>query len=246
MRDMEDKTALVVEDNTKHYERYAALLSGIGLRVERACDGIDALAMAKAGRYAVVILDINLPRLGGLEVLKAVRRTKPYLPIVVVSEFVGPAAEAECLNLGADDFISKSFHEKTFQARVGRAIWHGSLVGEGAMLRCGEVRVDDSTRTVFYDGKVVDLSEKEYNILLPLVKAHGRRVDPDVLEMAAWGDVKRTSKRSGEGFAELRWRSPCPSSWRRLRSATTVHARPRAESPARTSLTPTRRRSSTS
>ena len=63
------------------------------------------------------------------------------------------------------------------------------------MLRCGEVRVDDSTRTVFYDGKVVDLSEKEYNILLPLVKAHGRRVDPDVLETAAWGDVKRMSKR---------------------------------------------------
>ena len=63
------------------------------------------------------------------------------------------------------------------------------------MLRCGEVRVDDATRTVFYDGKVVDLSEKEYNILLPLVKAHGRRVDPDVLEMAAWGDVKRMSKR---------------------------------------------------
>lgn len=195
MRDMEDKTALVVEDNTKHYERYAALLSGIGLRVERACDGIDALAMAKAGRYAVVVLDVNLPRLGGLEVLKAVRRTKPYLPIVVVSEFVGPAAEAECINLGADDFISKNFHEKTFQARVRRAIWHGSLVGEGVKLRYGEVRVDDSARTVFYAGKLVGLSEKEYNILLPLVKARGRRVDPDVLEMAAWGDIKRISKR---------------------------------------------------
>ena len=96
--------------------------------MERACDGVDALAMAKAGRYAVVVLDVNLPRLGGLEVLKAVRRTKPYLPIVVVSEFVGPAAEAECINLGADDFISKSFHEKTFQARVVRA--HPYLVGE--------------------------------------------------------------------------------------------------------------------
>ena len=179
MGDMETKTALVAEDNTKHYERYAALLSGMGLRVERACDGVDALAMAKAGRYAVVVLDVNLPRLGGLEVLKA----------------VGPAAEAECINLGADDFISKSFHEKTFQGRVGRAIWHGSLGGEGAKFRCGAVLVDDSSRMVCYDGKVVELSEKEYNILLPLVKAHGRRVDPDVLEMAAWGDVKRMSKR---------------------------------------------------
>ena len=195
MRNMEDKTALVAEDNSEHYERYAALLSGMGLRVERACDGVDALAMAKDGSYSVVVLDVNLPRLGGLEVLKAVRRTKPYLPIIVVSEFVGPAAEAECLNLGADDFISKSFHEKTFQARVRRAIWHGSLVGEGAKLCWGEVHVDDSTRTVFYSDKVVELSDKEYNILLPLVRAHGRRVDSDVLEMAAWGDVKRTSKR---------------------------------------------------
>lgn len=195
MRDMEEKTALVVEDTPEHYKRYAALLSRMGLRVERACDGIDALAMAKAGRYALVVLDVNLPRLGGLEVLKAIRRTKPYLPIIVVSEFVGPAAEAECINLGADDFISKNFHEKTFQARVRRAIWHGSLVGEGVKLRYGEVRVDDSARTVFYAGKLVGLSEKEYNILLPLVKARGRRVDPDVLEMAAWGDIKRISKR---------------------------------------------------
>ena len=195
MRAMEEKTALVVEDTPEHYKRYAALLSRMGLRVERACDGIDALAMAKAGRYAVVVLDVNLPRLGGLEVLKAIRRTKPYLPIIVVSEFVGPAAEAECINLGADDFISKNFHEKTFQARVRRAIWHGSLVGEGLKLRYGEVRVDDSARTVFYAGKLVGLSEKEYNILLPLVKARGRRVDPDVLEMAAWGDIKRISKR---------------------------------------------------
>ena len=62
-------------------------------------------------------------------------------------------------------------------------------------LRYGEVRVDDSARTVFYAGKLVGLSEKEYNILLPLVKARGRRVDPDVLEMAAWGDIKRISKR---------------------------------------------------
>ena len=84
MRDMEEKTALVVEDHLEHYKRYAALLSGMGLRVERACDGIDALAMAKAGRYALVVLDVNLPRLGGLEVLKAIRRTKPYLPIIVV------------------------------------------------------------------------------------------------------------------------------------------------------------------
>jgi DNA-binding response OmpR family regulator len=119
---METKTALVAEDNSEHYERYAALLSGMGLRVERACDGVDALAMAKAGRYAVVVLDVNLPRLGGIEVLKSVRRTKPYLPIIMVSEFVGPAAEAECINMGADDFISKSFHEKTFQARVRRAM----------------------------------------------------------------------------------------------------------------------------
>jgi len=204
MGDMESKKALVAEDNTAHYERYAALLAGMGLRVDRACDGVDALAMAKGGGYAVVVLDVNLPRLGGLEVLKAVRRTKPYLPIVVVSEFVGPAVEAESLNLGADDFISKSFHEKTFQARVDRAIWHGSLVGEGQRLRCGDVLVDDSARAVSYAGRPVALSEREYNILLPLVRARGRRVDPDVLETAAWGDVRRMSKRLETKISHIR------------------------------------------
>ena len=54
---MEEKKALVAEDNSEHYERYAALLSGMGLRVERACDGVDALAMAKAGKYDGYLLE---------------------------------------------------------------------------------------------------------------------------------------------------------------------------------------------
>ena len=88
---MEEKKALVAEDNSEHYETYAALLSGMGLRVERACDGVDALAMAKSGSYAVVVLDVNLPRLGGLEVLKAVRRTKPYLPALAIARASTPS-----------------------------------------------------------------------------------------------------------------------------------------------------------
>ena len=62
---MEEKKALVAEDNSEHYGKYAALLSGMGLRVERACDGVDALAMAKAGRYAVVVLTSTFPASAG-------------------------------------------------------------------------------------------------------------------------------------------------------------------------------------
>ena len=192
---MKKKRALVAEDNDGHYKAFKEFLVEMGLEVEREAFGNIALEKILNSEYDIVILDIELPKKNGREIIREVRKSKPYLPIIAVSAFAGVHGEAECLNLGADDYIEKRFNKDTFQARVRRAMWHGSVANEDKVLSWGGICIDANTRTVRYRKTKMDLSEKEFNILLPLVKAQGRIVDPDILEKAAWGDINRTSIR---------------------------------------------------
>jgi len=192
---MKKKRALVAEDNDEHYKAFEGFLAEMGLEVERAAFGDAALEKMMQSEYDIVILDIELPKKKGLDVLREVRKSKPYLPIIVVSAFAGVHGEAECLNLGADDYIEKRFNKDTFQARVRRAMWHGSVANQDKVLSWGGISVNVSTHMVRYRRTKMDLSEKEFNILLPLVKAQGRIVDADILEKAAWDDVNRASIR---------------------------------------------------
>ena len=201
---MKKKRALVAEDNDGHYKAFEEFLVEMGLEVEREAFGDMALKKILNSEYDVVILDIELPKKNGLEIIREVRKSKPYLPIIAVSAFAGVHGEAECLNLGADDYIEKRFNKDTFQARVRRAMWHGSVVNEDKVLSWGGININVNTHTVRYRRTKMDLSEKEFNILLPLVKAQGRIVDPDILEKAAWGDINRTSIRLALKIKALR------------------------------------------
>ena len=201
---MKKKRALVAEDNDGHYKAFEEFLVEMGLEVEREAFGDMALKKILNSEYDVVILDIELPKKNGLEIIREVRKLKPYLPIIAVSAFAGVHGEAECLNLGADDYIEKRFNKDTFQARVRRAMWHGSVANQDKVLSWGSINVNVNTRTVRYRKTKLDLSEKEFNILLPLVKAQGRIVDPDILEKAAWGDINRTSIRLALKIKALR------------------------------------------
>ena len=192
---MKKKRALVAEDNDGHYKSFEGFLAEMGLEVEREAFGDTALEKILNSEYDIVILDIELPKMNGREIIREVRKSKPYLPIIAVSAFAGVHGEAECLNLGADDYIEKRFNKDTFQARVRRALWHGSIANQDKVLSWGGINVNVNTRTVRYRRTKMDLSEKEFNILLPLVKAQGKLVDADVLEKAAWGDVNRVSIR---------------------------------------------------
>ena len=201
---MKKKRALVAEDNDGHYKAFEEFLVEMGLEVEREAFGDMALKKILNSEYDIVILDIELPKKNGLEIIREVRKLKPYLPIIAVSAFAGVHGEAECLNLGADDYIEKRFNKDTFQARVRRAMWHGSVINQDKVLSWGNISVNVNTRTVRYRKTKLDLSEKEFNILLPLVKAQGRIVDPDILEKAAWGDINRTSIRLALKIKALR------------------------------------------
>jgi len=206
---MKTLKVLVAEDTTSDFTTirdYLLSMQVEGCRVEvvRTSDGREALSRMRDEDFALVILDICLPRLDGRAVLKSIRRQKPFLPIVAVSSFQGDAGEADTLNAGADDFLSKPFSERTFHARVKKALWHGSLATMDKESAWGHVRMNIDTRSASYRGERLDLSEFEFNILLQLVRAQGRIVEANALERAAWGDVERFSMRLANKIKTLR------------------------------------------
>ena len=141
--------SLVAEDNDSHFRLFREFLEDMGLDVEREAFGDAALDRMLHTDYDVVILDVELPKMNGREIIREVRKSKPYLPIIAVSAFAGVHGEAECLNLGADDYIEKRFNRDTFQARVRRAIWHGSVANEEKTAYCARATYSKAT------GKIV-------------------------------------------------------------------------------------------
>jgi len=206
---MKTLKVLVAEDTTSEFDTIQSYLmslqvEGSNVEVIRTSDGRETLSRMRDEDFALVILDIHLPRLDGRAILKRIRRQKPFLPIVAVSSFQGDVGEAETLNAGADDFLSKPFSERTFHARVKKALWHGSLATMDKESIWGHVKMNIDTRSATYRDKRLELSEFEFNILLQLVQAQGHIVDANTLERAAWGDVERFSMRLANKIKTLR------------------------------------------
>ena len=200
---------LVAEDTTGDFEAIRSYLEslkveGCRLEVVRTSDGREALSRMRDEDFALVVLDVCLPRMDGRAILRSIRRQKPFLPIVAVSSFQGDAGESETLNAGADDFLAKPFSERTFQARVKKALWHGSLATMEKAFSWGHVRMTIDTRAAEYRGARLDLSDHEFNILLKLVQAQGHIVEANALERTAWGDVERFSMRLANKIKTLR------------------------------------------
>ena len=206
---MKTLKVLVAEDTTSEFDTIQSYLmslqvEGSNVEVIRTSDGRETLSRMRDEDFALVILDIHLPRLDGRAILKRIRRQKPFLPIVAVSSFQGDVGEAETLNAGADDFLSKPFSERTFHARVKKALWHGSLATMDKESVWGHVKMNIDTRSATYRDKRLELTEFEFNILLQLVQAQGHIVDANTLERAAWGNVERFSMRLANKIKTLR------------------------------------------
>lgn len=206
---MKTLKVLVAEDTASEFATIRDYLMSLhveGCKVEvvRTNDGQKAFSLMRDEDFALVILDVCLPHMDGHAILKSIRRQKPFLPIVAVSSFQGDIGEADTLNEGADDFLSKPFSERTFHARVKKALWHGRLATIDKESSWGHVRMNVDTRSATYRGVHLDLSELEFNILLQLVRAQGQVVEANALERTTWGDVERFSMRLANKIKTLR------------------------------------------
>jgi two-component system, OmpR family, response regulator MtrA len=182
-----DARILLVEDDPSIREITTIGLRNAGFEVEAAGDGQAGLDRFRAGRYDLVLLDVMLPRLDGLEVCRAIRRTST-VPVVMLTARADTIDVVVGLEAGADDYVKKPFEVPELVARVRAAIRRaGREAGEPDQLRLGPVAIDLAGRTVTRDGHEVALTRTEFDLLAELARNPGRVLTRDVLLDRIWG-----------------------------------------------------------
>jgi len=168
---------LVVDDDQRVRTVVAWQLEADGFAVTEAGDGAAALAQIERNRPDLVVLDLSLPGVSGLDVLRRVRAaegTAPPLPVIVLSGRSGDTDRIIGLDLGADDYLVKPFSPGELAARV-RSVLRRARPGVVSARPADGLWVDETSRDVTLDGRLVDLTAKEFDLLAFLVR-HPRQV----------------------------------------------------------------------
>ena len=181
------KTILVVEDEPSIAQIAADYLRHGGFGVITASNGVDALAQARAQRPDLVVLDLGLPRLDGLEVAKTLRR-EGDVPIIMLTARIDEADRLAGLELGADDYITKPFSPRELVARVRTVLRRVDTAGAGDVLRRGDLVIDSVRMQVSRDGASIDLTPTEFQLIVALARKPGRILTRAQLLDAVRGD----------------------------------------------------------
>jgi DNA-binding response OmpR family regulator len=173
---------LVVEDEVRLSAALKRGLEAEGFTVDVAANGSDGLWLATEQPYDVILLDIMLPGINGLKVCQTLRTKQIWTPVLMLTAKDGELDEAEALEIGADDFLSKPFSYTVLVARIRALIRRGSSP-RPTMLTAAGVELDPASRTCRVDDKPVDLTAREYSILEYLLRHKGEVVPKsDILD----------------------------------------------------------------
>lgn len=200
---------LVIEDDPSILRGLQLNLGMEGYAVRSAADGETGLTMARAERFDLLVVDVMLPRLGGLEVIRELRRDDPDLPVLILSAKGQESDKVAGLQLGADDYMVKPFSLKELLARIGALLRRRCARGEtGAprdLRRAGHVEVDLAARRASAGGKPLELTAKEYDLLAWFVAHPDRVYSREQLMEAVWGSRYFGTARTVDNFvARLR------------------------------------------
>jgi DNA-binding response OmpR family regulator len=178
-------TILVIEDDPSIRKGLELNLSLEGFNVISASDGSEGLALAKSRAPDVVVLDLSLPKLDGLAVLRAIRRTDTETPVLILSARGQEQSKVEGLSMGADDYITKPFGLGELLARVHAAL---RRAGRGANTRLfGDVKVDLKARRVQKGSDEVELTAREFDLLQHFLLHPEIALSREQLMQAVWG-----------------------------------------------------------
>ena len=168
------KTILIVDDEPRIAQIARDYLERAGFSVTTTGNGVDALAMIQRARPDLVVLDLALPGMDGLDVARTVRRDS-NVPIIMLTARVEESDKLVGLELGADDYITKPFSPRELVARV-RAVMRRSesAVGRGDILRAGDFVLDVPRMKTTVAGRSVDLTTTEFQLLATLARHPGR------------------------------------------------------------------------
>lgn len=179
---------LIIEDDLNLAEIVSQLLGEMGFIVESVDDGVKGVELAVSGAYSLILLDLMLPSLHGVEVCKRIR-AKVQVPIVILTSSDNETEKILCLELGADDYITKPFRAGELKARIKAILRRRSHKGESEVpdMRFEKLLISSEKRKVFYDEEEKQLTAREFDILLFLAGNPGRVYSREQIATGVFG-----------------------------------------------------------
>lgn len=179
---------LVIEDNARLAERIEYKLKD-WFTVDIAKSGHEGLNFVSKFKFDIVLLDLGLPDMHGLEVCQRIRRTLPNIPILILTGVDDTPSKIDLLNNGADDYLTKPFDSHELHARMNALLRRRERMPASHSIRVGDLSIEPATRTVTRAGQDIKLRRKEYDILECLAKNEGRIVTRETLVHYAWNSL---------------------------------------------------------
>jgi DNA-binding response OmpR family regulator len=177
---------LVIEDEVRILSFLRRALEAEALHADGADNGVDGLDRALRGSYELVILDLLLPKLDGLTVLRELRRQRPELPVIVLSARSDLPTKLRGFRLGANDYLAKPFAVDELVARV-RVHLRSNGNGDGHVVEAGGIALDLARRQARLGSHEADLSDREFRLLHLLLTHAGEVVTRESILSAVWG-----------------------------------------------------------
>lgn len=184
---------LLVEDDIRVARLVERALAESGHRVDVRYDGLTGLSDGESGRYDLIVLDIMLPRIDGLEVCRRLRQRQVRTPILMLTARDTVTDRVRGLDAGADDYLVKPFALEEFLARI-RVFERRTSDGEDERLQVGDLTLDTARHEVRRAGLAIELTATEFQLLAYLMRAPGRVLTKDQIMDHVWGyDSEATS-----------------------------------------------------
>ena len=187
------KRILIIEDNTELSDILAMHLRDLHYEVDIEGDGEAGLARAESGSHDLIILDLMLPGIDGIEICRRLRGRQDYIPIIMLTSKSSELDRVLGLEIGADDYVTKPFSIPELLARVkaifrrGERLRQPSGETDEAVIRAGGLMIDPEKRLVTLDERPVDLTAKEFDLLLRFARNPGRVYSRAQLLDLVWG-----------------------------------------------------------
>ena len=180
---------LIVDDESAIRRALHNTLQGMGFDVDDAANGEAAMDLVREAEYDVVLMDINMPGIGGIRACREIRKSMPRLGILMLTVRDREEDKITALDAGADDYITKPFNIRELAARIRAAVRRSSAsrVDPDAVIQIGNIELDPARRLVRKAGRLVHLTPKEFDLLRYLMAHAGLPITHARLLHAVWG-----------------------------------------------------------
>jgi len=189
LADSERGTILIVDDDSSIRRALRVTLSGMGFTAVEAARGEEALSLVRMTRFDVVLLDVDMPGMGGVETCRLIRRAIARLPILMLTVMDSENDKVLAFDAGADDYITKPFQLREFTARLRSAVRRRNAQDSNrdAAIQCGQIELDPVKYRVQKKGRTIHLTPKEFEMLHYLMMHAGEPIPHARLLKSVWG-----------------------------------------------------------